>query len=262
VAIDLITRKEWGARAPKGSYTTLRSTQGVKVHYTGSKEKLEMADDHDLCVSRVRSIQNSHMDGNGWTDIGYNLLVCSHRSVFVGRGGKHLPAANGPGLNSGHYAVCGLVGNSGLVVPSDDMLLGILDAIAYLRQTAGAGTQIKGHRDGYATDCPGTRLYQWVKDGCPKPSGGTPQPPKPQPSAPDWPGRYFEFESGADMVHGTDVEKWQRQMKARGWHLVVDGWYGPNSAGACRAMQGNLDLWEDGIVGPVTWRATWVAPIA
>lgn len=32
MAIDLITRAEWRARAPKGDYDTLARTRGVKVH--------------------------------------------------------------------------------------------------------------------------------------------------------------------------------------------------------------------------------------
>lgn len=197
MSIDLVTRAEWGARAPKGAYDTLRSTRGVKVHYTGGYENPKMADDHDLCVSRVRSIQRQHMDGNGWLDIGYTAAACWHRRVFVGRGPGHLPAANGPGLNSGHYAVVALVGNSGLVEPTDGLLLGIWDAIDWLRAKGGAGHEVKGHRDGYSTDCPGGPLYAWVKKGAPgpaapgRPAAGKSRPPAPRRRGPGgcWPTR-------------------------------------------------------------------------
>ncbi|WP_433426384.1 hypothetical protein ACQP1V_42795 (plasmid) [Microtetraspora malaysiensis] len=179
MAIDLVTRGQWGARDAKGAHTYLASTKGVKVHYTGGREDPRMVDDHDLCVARVRAIQRQHMDSNGWMDIGYSLCVCAHRKVFVGRGPHNLPAANGAGLNSGHYAVLGLVGNSGLVVPPPGMLHGIVDAIEYLRAHGGAGAEIKGHRDGYSTSCPGEQLYQWVKRGAPRPGGGTAAKPAP-----------------------------------------------------------------------------------
>jgi hypothetical protein len=183
MAIDLVTRNAWGARAPRGSYSNLTSTRGVKVHYTGGRVDPRILDDHDRCVAAVRGIQGGHMDGNGWMDIGYSLAVCPHRKVFVGRGPRHLPAANGPGLNSGHYAVLGLVGNTGLVKPPDAMLHGIVDAIEYLRAEGGAGREIKGHRDGYSTSCPGAALYAWVTRGAPRPSTGpAPHPvPKPEP---------------------------------------------------------------------------------
>jgi hypothetical protein len=125
--------------------------------------------DHDRCAARVRQIQNAHMDGNGWNDIGYSALVCPHSYVFVGRGPHVLPAANGAGLNSGHYPVCGLVGDKGLTRPTNAMLSGIRDAIEWLRRKGDAGTEIKGHRDGYPTDCPGGPLYAWVKKGAPRP---------------------------------------------------------------------------------------------
>ncbi|GAA3077750.1 peptidoglycan recognition protein family protein [Streptosporangium carneum] len=172
--IDLVSRADWGARAPSGSYTTLTATRGVKVHYTGGHVDPATLANHGQCVAAVRGIQGGHMNGNGWIDIGYSLIVCSHRKVFVGRGLHHVPAANGPGLNSGHYAVLGLVGTSGVVTPPDAMLHGIRDAIEYLREEGDAGTEIRGHRDGYATSCPGDALYTWVQAGAPRPFTTTP----------------------------------------------------------------------------------------
>lgn len=247
MAIQLVSRKEWGARAPKGSYSKVSSTKGVKVHYTGGRVDPAIVGDHDKCVALVRSIQNHHMDGNGWTDIGYSMVVCPHRKVFVGRGPGNVPAANGPGLNSAHYAVLGLVGNSGLVTPPDDMLHGILDAIEYLREKGGAGKEIKGHRDGYATDCPGEALYAWVKKGAPRPGG-------PEPQTPAWPGRYLRY---PPIMRGEDVRTWQAQMKKLGYEIEVDGAYGPASREVCLRFQRDKGLDVDGIVGPDTWNAAF-----
>ncbi|WP_239095349.1 peptidoglycan recognition protein family protein [Planotetraspora silvatica] len=255
VAIDLVTRAEWGARAPKGSYSSLASTKGVKVHYTGGRVDPAIVDDHKKCVAMVKSIQNFHMDGNGWLDIGYSMVACPHRKVFVGRGPKHLPAANGAGLNSGHYAVLALVGNSGLVKPSDTQLLAILDAIEYLRDKGNAGKEIKGHRDGYSTDCPGDQLYAWVKKGAPRPGGGTQNPP-PSTQAPKYPGRLLRY---PPIMQGDDVRKWQAQMKKIGYDIVADGYYGPKSKAVCVKFQKEERLEADGIVGPITWKASFAA---
>lgn len=254
MAIDLVSRAEWGARPPKGSYTTLRSTKGVKVHYTGGRVDPAILDDHDLCVRLVRQIQDQHINGNGWIDIGYSLAVCPHRKVFAGRGPNRLPAANGPGLNSGHYAVLGLVGASGLVEPPPAMLHGIRDAIEYLRAEGGAGREIRGHRDGYATACPGDHLYEWVRRGAPRPDAKT----APKSSAPPWPGRYFTY---PPVMRGEDVRTWQARMRERGWTIAVDGAYGPQSREVCRLFQREKGLAVDGIVGPETWAASWAAPI-
>ncbi|YCK39344.1 N-acetylmuramoyl-L-alanine amidase [Actinomadura sp. ATCC 39365] len=255
--IDLVLRRDWQARAPRGSYTQLDSTKGVKVHYTGGRVEPAIVSDHAGCVSLVRSIQGYHMDGNGWIDIGYSFVACPHRKVFEGRGLHHLPAANGPGLNAGHYAVLGLVGNAGLVQPPDAMLEAVLDAVQYVRDRGGAGKEIKGHRDGYSTDCPGDPLYAWIKRGAPRPGGGTtPPPPK---GAPPFPGRLLKY---PPVMEGEDVRTWQRQMTKRGYDLTVDGAYGARSRDVCRKFQREQGVEDDGIVGPLTWRLAWEAPTA
>ncbi|MEV4557778.1 peptidoglycan-binding domain-containing protein [Kitasatospora sp. NPDC049285] len=85
----------------------------------------------------------------------------------------------------------------------------------------------------------------------------TPAPPA-APAYPQWPGRYLRVQS--PMLHGDDVRQWQQQMAARRWSIDMDGWYGPQSAGVCRAFQQEKGLVVDGIVGPVTWAAAWTAP--
>ncbi|WP_433225052.1 peptidoglycan recognition protein family protein [Microtetraspora malaysiensis] len=252
MAIDLVSRAAWGARAPRGSYSRLTSTKGVKVHYTGGRVDPAIVTDHAKCVAMVKSIQDFHMDGNGWMDIGYSMIACSHRKVFVGRGPHNLPAANGAGLNSGHYAVLGLVGNSGLVTPPDGLLNAILDAIEYLRAKGGAGKEIKGHRDGYSTDCPGDALYAWVRGGAPRPGGGGQQPDPG--STPRWPGRLLKY---PPIMRGEDVRAWQRRMAGLGYVIEVDGAYGPKSTAVCVTFQKERHLDPDGIVGPLTWNAAF-----
>ncbi|MEV7006984.1 N-acetylmuramoyl-L-alanine amidase [Streptosporangium sp. NPDC051022] len=258
MAIDLVTRREWGARAPRGSYGRLSSTRGVKVHYTGGQVSPDIVNDHAKCVAMVRAIQNFHMDGNGWMDVGYSMLVCPHRKVFEGRGPNHLPAANGAGLNSDHYAVLGMIGNAGLTQPNDALLNGILDAVEYLRDKGGAGREIKGHRDGYSTDCPGGPLYAWVKKGAPRPGGGEGPKEPGEPSYPPFPGRVLKY---PPLMSGEDVRTWQRQMRTRGWSLDADGLYGERSREVCRGFQKEKSLQVTGAVDRVTWDASWKAPV-
>ncbi|MEV0622755.1 peptidoglycan-binding protein [Nonomuraea sp. NPDC050404] len=193
---------------------------------------------------------------------GNSYVACPHQKVFEGRGLYRLPAANGPGLNAGHYAVLGLVGNVGLVEPPTAMLRAILDAVEYVRLHGRAGKEIKGHRDGYATDCPGDPLYDWVKRGAPRPKeDGTPAPtPTPTPPAtPAFPGRLLKY---PPVMRGEDVRAWQERMRERGFDLEADGAYGSRSSEACRQFQRQQGVRDDGIVGPVTWRLTWEAPAA
>ncbi|MFI6296694.1 N-acetylmuramoyl-L-alanine amidase [Nonomuraea sp. NPDC050790] len=242
----VISRKAWGAPAPK-RVDRISSTRGVKVHYVGSRVDPRLLDDHDRCPALMRQIQNHHMDGNRWSDFAYSYGACPHGDVLTGRGPGVLVAANGPGRNEDHYAVLGFVGNSGLVEPTDEMLGAILDAIAILRGKGGAGREIKGHRDGYSTDCPGEALYDWVRRGAPRPGSAPPDPDA-------WPGRLLRY---PPVTRGDDVRRWQAAAVRLGYKLTVDGAYGPRSQGACRLIQRRARLTEDGIVGPLTWAATF-----
>lgn len=179
------SRASWGARASRGT-SYLASTRGVKGHYTGGYVNPATLTDHEACRAAVRGIQNGHMDGNGWSDIGYSMIVCNHDRAMIGRGAHVLPAANGPGLNAGHYAILVLVGTSRVTTITDNMKRAFHGARDYLRSNGSAGTEIKGHKDGYATDCPGPSVYPWITSGAPLP-GGTPPtpPPDPEPEEPN-----------------------------------------------------------------------------
>ncbi len=87
----------------------------------------------------------------------------------------------------------------------------------------------------------------------------TRQEPSP-PAFPQWPGRHLRHVPGR-LIRGEDVRVWQARMRARGWHIEVDGVYGPQSAEVARRFQREKGLEVDGIVGPVTWAAAWTAPI-
>jgi peptidoglycan hydrolase-like protein with peptidoglycan-binding domain len=60
---------------------------------------------------------------------------------------------------------------------------------------------------------------------------------------------------------GPGVATWQSQMLHRGSSLAIDGQYGPASKAACEAFQTQFHLTVDGVVGPITWNATWNEPI-
>lgn len=247
----MISRRDWGARAPRGSYTDLRRTKGTKVHYVGNRVDPRLIEDHDRCLALMKQIQGWHMDGNKWMDFAYNIGVCPHGDLLMGRGPGHMSAANGEGRNTDHYAVLGMLGSTGLVEPTDEMLVGILDAIQLLRDEGGAGREVKGHRDGYSTDCPGGPLYKWVRAGAPRPGGEVPA----DPTA--FPGRLLRYVKGQPLIQGEDVRIWQAAMVELDYDLAVDGLYGNRSALACFSIQAKRRILPvDGIVGPLTWAAT------
>ncbi|MFJ5156304.1 peptidoglycan-binding protein [Streptomyces sp. NPDC088353] len=178
--MKLVTRAGWGARPSRYDLLYIASTRGTKIHYEGTYVPKSLADPgaHGSCAGRVRDIQASHLANTteNYSDIAYSAMVCPHGTVYEGRGLHRQTGANGDQqLNRAHYAVCAMLGDSGLVVPTDAMLDGLVDAIGWLRNGGDAGKEVLGHRDGYATACPGDPLYAWVQAGAKRPDGTAPQ---------------------------------------------------------------------------------------
>lgn len=63
-------RSDWGAREPEHR-SSIGDVYGCTVHWHGPGLG---AYDHGDCSGLVRSMQDFHMDSNGWSDLGYNLL--------------------------------------------------------------------------------------------------------------------------------------------------------------------------------------------
>ena len=169
--MKLITRAQLGW--PASAAPTQTSTKGVKVHYEGTAVSTKLLTDHAACIAEWKAIRASHLANTkeNYSDVAYNYAACPHGYLLEGRGiGKRTGANGNQALNAAHYAIVGLVGSEGLTEPTDAMLGAIRDGIELLREH-GAGSEIKGHRDGYATSCPGGPLYAWVLKGAPRPAG-------------------------------------------------------------------------------------------
>jgi hypothetical protein len=76
---------------------------------------------------------------------------------------------------------------------------------------------------------------------------------------PPFPGRLLRLIRPVRMK-GDDIRTWQQGVADRGFTLGVDGTYGPESDRICRRFQARFGLVVDGIVGPITWPATFAYP--
>lgn len=253
----LVTREELGW--PKSAAPDQATTKGVKIHYEGTAVSNPS---HADCVRDVKAIRKSHLahPTEDYSDIAYNYAVCLHGYVFEGRGLRKRTGANGnQGLNKAHYSVLALLGTKGDVTPSKPMIDGIKYAVALLRKN-GAGKEIKGHRDGLATACPGEPLYALVKAGKLEPGTKAPAP-KPKPVYAPFPGvGFFRLgkkdklitELGKALVRagykgytvGPGPEFTRADIKAVAWFQKKQGWTGNDA---------------DGYPGPETWKRLKVA---
>lgn len=265
---NIITRAEWGARRRKGTAEKVAPEKrtATMVHYS-TGEELGREDTYEW----VRQIQAHHMDANGWSDIGYNFLVDREGRIFEGRGwdviGAHCADYNTPAVG-----VCFLGDDDpGQDVP-DVARFAILELHAEHEARAGHDLERLGHRDKFATACPGDELYGWFTAD-EAPTAPTPAPPhrpsrtgnstrRVAPAFPLAPGRYF---GRGGVTHSRYIGQWQRRMIARGWKFPK---YGPDSSwgaeteGVLRAFQAEKGLHVDGKLGPVSWAAAWLAPTA
>ncbi|EHN77866.1 secreted protein, partial [Streptomyces coelicoflavus ZG0656] len=180
----IVSRAEWGADeslvADPPSY--LDKVDAVFVHHTAGTNAYDCADSPAV----VRAILTYHVKTNGWNDIGYNFFVDKCGTVFEGRAGgvdKPVRGAHTYGFN-GYSAGVSLLGdyeNGG--TPSAAAKQAIADLAAWklnlhgvdpraeVTLTAAGDTgvyetgekatlhTVSGHRDGYATLCPGQALY-------------------------------------------------------------------------------------------------------
>jgi hypothetical protein len=174
--VQLVTRGEWGARAPR-SWTAINARFGSTGHWEGPEMGYPW--DHASCAPKVRGIQAFHMDYRGWVDIAYSGVACPHGYLFEGRGPGKRTAANGTNVgNDTAYAVCYLGGqNDGF---TDAGELAMRAGFNWLQREGAAGPGRNGHRDWKPTECPGNEIYSWIHRGQP-----IDQPPPPTPNVKD-----------------------------------------------------------------------------
>uniref|UniRef100_A0A8C4WFL9 Peptidoglycan-recognition protein n=1 Tax=Gopherus evgoodei TaxID=1825980 RepID=A0A8C4WFL9_9SAUR len=126
----------------------------VIIYHTAGSSCISQAS----CSQLVRSIQNYHMDSNGWADIGYNFLIGEDGRVYEGRGWS---TVGHPCLRLERYI-------TGIQVPSAAALNIAQDLIqcAVNMGSLSSSYILKGHRNVKETESPGEALYvitQWPR---------------------------------------------------------------------------------------------------
>ncbi|MEU4350346.1 peptidoglycan recognition protein [Streptomyces sp. NPDC023838] len=179
----IITRHGWGAdeNLREGGYVYTDQVKAAFVHHTASGNNYRCSQ----APSILRGIYRYHVLSSGWRDIGYNFAVDKCGNIYEGRAGgvaKPVLGAHTLGFNTNSMGVA-VIGTYSSANPS----AAALDALARLTAwklglygvnpkgtthlTSGGGNLyrkgrsvrlnvISGHRDGFATDCPGARLYK------------------------------------------------------------------------------------------------------
>ncbi|MFF4172993.1 peptidoglycan recognition protein [Streptomyces sp. NPDC001744] len=180
----VVSRADWGADESlvQDPPSYLSKVDAVFVHHTAGTNDYACADSPAV----IRAILTYHVRTNGWNDVGYNFFVDKCGTVFEGRAGgvdRPVLGAHTYGFN-GYSSGISLLGdyeNGGTPTAAAKQAVADLaawklglhgvDPEAKVTLTAAADTgvwkkgqaatlnTVSGHRDGYATLCPGASLY-------------------------------------------------------------------------------------------------------
>ena len=200
--------------------------------------------DHD----DIRTIRDWHVDGNGWSDVGYHYFIRSDGTLQEGRPLEGTPAAQA-GHNAGTIAIClhGLAAEN-FTSAQYRALIGLAREID--RACAG-GVTFHGHCEVSSKSCP-VFPYRAVLglDG----TGRMTRPPDANPDPPEEPAVSADGEPETLEItsRGAAVARLQRLLGESGYVLEQDGLFGQATLAAVRAFQADNDLEADGIVGPRT----------
>lgn len=163
---QMVDRTTWGAPRPCVSPGYATVTHLVVHHSAGVNTSNNWA-------QVVLSIWDFHVNTRAYCDVAYNYLIDPNGIVYEGRsGGNNVIGAHFCATNTGTMGVC-LLGNFQEVEPSDAMLNTLANLLAWKSCNSNIDPLLKsiharsnldlnhicGHRDGCATECPGTNVY-------------------------------------------------------------------------------------------------------
>jgi uncharacterized protein with LGFP repeats len=179
---SIVTRRGWGADESlrEGGFVYTKKVKAAFVHHTASGNNYSCSQ----APSVIRSIYRYHVVSSGWRDIGYNFLVDKCGNIYEGRAGgvaKPVMGAHTLGFNNDTMGIA-VLGTFGSTKPSAASVTAIARLTAWKLGLYGADPRgktylksgggnlypkgknarlnvISGHRDGFATDCPGSLLY-------------------------------------------------------------------------------------------------------
>ncbi|MFF7655413.1 N-acetylmuramoyl-L-alanine amidase [Streptomyces sp. NPDC007983] len=178
----IITRAGWGADETirESGYVYSKTVKVAFVHHTVTGNSYTCAQ----VPSVLRSIYRYHVQSMGWRDYGYNFTVDKCGNIYEGRSGgvaKAVLGAHTLGFNQNSMGIA-VLGTYSTKSPSAKAMKALSKLAAWKlglfnRNPRGTthlvsgggnryekGTNVKlrvisGHRDGFATECPGERLY-------------------------------------------------------------------------------------------------------
>ena len=111
----------------------------------------------------VKGIQDFHRNKRGWADIGYHWIIGLDGNVYEGRA-LNVQGAHAGGGNNVENLGISVIGDFTKALPGSKQLRTterfLAAQLAYYRVPI---SELYGHRDFKATECPGSTLYGWLQ---------------------------------------------------------------------------------------------------
>lgn len=159
------TRAQWGARPARGGPGQLYApdVDGIALHWPAMSRPLTTV---AAVMAALRGWQNYHMDGQGWSDIGYQVAVDQAGNRYELRGLHIQSGANGDAAVNEQYGAVLLVLAPG-EEPSDALVAETRRVIGDHRALYRYSDLIVGHADirPEPTSCPGPAVLAGIRAG-------------------------------------------------------------------------------------------------
>jgi hypothetical protein len=171
------SRAQWGARASRGGPGPLDPSEvtSIALHWPAMSKPLRGVEN---IKAALRGWQAYHMDGHGWSDIGYQEAYDQDGNTYVLRSLSIQSGANGDtAANEANGAVLLILAPG--EQPTDAMMSAVRDGVRRHRALFPKSVGVKGHTDvrPEPTACPGPITLGLIRAGAFEPVAPRPQRP-------------------------------------------------------------------------------------
>lgn len=158
----LVPRSAWAREPVKGNNNPMGRVLRITVHHTGEHAGLVGLPDVEV-IQRIEHYHRSPKpNGRGWACIGYHYLVGKDGRVYEGRPDRY-QGAHVSGANENNLGIS-VIGDFMDHLPNAAQLGALAAFLADMqRKHQVAARRVHGHRDLGRSECPGDRLYAWLR---------------------------------------------------------------------------------------------------
>lgn len=159
--IRIYTRAEWGCTVPYSKEVQLPYNE-VIVHTAAGAES-KASNTVEQALKEVLAVHNFHIRANGWSQIGYNFVICGNGLIAEARGWGRHGAHTQKGRNK-QMGVCFF--GHGDQQPATPQQWASMQGLLIEAVKSGKlipGYVVTGHRNYAAKSCPGNLIYPLIK---------------------------------------------------------------------------------------------------